>query len=275
MCRVRVNAKVNLALKVGAIRGDRHLLDTVVASCEEIYDVVSLNKRSDRQITVNGTKDESNTAVRMYRALMSKFDALGADILIEKGIPFNAGFGGSSADAAAVALAFQSMYGEIDENNLIRLCDGVGSDVFYMTIGGCARLMGYGEIVEPIALPNKLCAVVAKPFGGVSTAKAFALFDQLGGEKPFDIGELTNRLTCGDIENLRPYMKNQLFTAALHLNGNIGALVDLLETTCPTAVVMSGSGSGVLALYGDILHAREACDVVKKNCEFAVATYIY
>ena len=241
MQSVFARAKVNLALNVVGRDGPKHLLDGIYACCD-LGDTVTVSARKDKEIRVSyeGREGvfERDTSVLTARLLQESYMTTGADIMICKRIPEKRGLGGSSADAAGVARAFEAEFGlgKIDASVLL----SVGSDVPFQYVGGCARVSGKGEKISPQKLPRLYLALLLPP-KGVSTAECFALYDRVGGETG-DIDALTETLKRKE----PPVFKNALERAATILAPEIGVGRKILEDA-GFACGMTGSGS---ALFG-------------------------
>ena len=83
-------------------------------------------------------QDESNIA---YKAAAAFFEATGIEpnavISIEKEIPFEAGLAGGSADAAAVIVGLDELYGtKLSKQTMCEIGLTVGSDVPFCIRGG-------------------------------------------------------------------------------------------------------------------------------------------
>ena len=120
--RVRVPAKINLALKVGPPRPDGfHPLATVYQAVS-LYDEVHAawaDPERVRASTVTGEGadlvplDDSNLAVRAARLLArthGAHDSLGVSLSINKSIPVAGGLAGGSANGAAALLACAALW---------------------------------------------------------------------------------------------------------------------------------------------------------------------
>ena len=252
--RIKAYAKINLTLFVTGAAGGYHNLDSIVASVG-IYDEITLKKRDDGLITVTmhgeGSEDipaESNNAAKAAKLFVEKFGTSGADITIEKNIPMGAGLGGSSADAAGVLNGLKKLYNIDDDGELKRIADETGSDTRYMLTGGYARLFGRGDTVKPIDGKLKLNILLLVPDEKVSTKQCFTSFDKcgfVGGNS--DLAE--KALISKDIKGLSSQLSNSLMPSAISLSGGIKKCVDELKNFSPLAVNMTGSGSGVYALF--------------------------
>lgn len=241
MQSVFARAKVNLALNVIGREGPKHSLDGLYACCA-LGDTVTVSARKDQEIRVayEGRKSpyDRDTSYTMACLLQKSYRTNGADIMICKRIPEKRGLGGSSADAAGIARAFEAEFGlgGIDPLTLL----SVGSDVPFQYAGGCARVRGQGEDVNALSLPRLYLALLLPP-KGVSTAECFALYDRVGGESG-DIDALAATLR----QKKTPVFFNALERAATMLVPEIGEGRKMLEDA-GFACGMTGSGS---ALFG-------------------------
>src|SRR5690348_5777388 len=183
---VRSFAKINLGLRIGALRADGfHELRTVYQTIA-LHDVicVRVERGSGIEIRCDDSrvpKDESNTCYRIVERAMAALKARGRVVIeIEKRLPVQGGLGGASANAVAVLLGLErALKNELAGPERLRIAAEVGSDLPLFLIGGTALGVGRGEEVYPLSdLPSTPC-VVLLPETAVSTPKAFADWDQL------------------------------------------------------------------------------------------------
>lgn len=80
----------------------------------------------------------------------------GADIVVHKAVPTRAGMAGGSADAAAVLVALDALYGaRLAREELCAIGALVGADVPFCITGGTARVGGVGDVITPLTpLPD-------------------------------------------------------------------------------------------------------------------------
>jgi len=99
-------------------------------------------------------------------------------VTIDKAIPMQAGLGGGSADAAAALLGLGRLWGGVPITLLREVAAGLGADVPFFLSGGTALGLGRGEEIYPLVdLPPHWIVIVRPPFG-VSTAEAYAWYDE-------------------------------------------------------------------------------------------------
>ena len=273
--RIKAYAKINLTLFIMGVSGGYHDLDSIVASVG-VYDEIILKKRSDKlvNVTMRGEGCESipadkNNAVKAGELFVEQFKTNGADIMITKNIPMGAGLGGSSADAAGVLNGLKQLYNIDDDESLKRIADMTGSDTRYMLSGGYARLFGRGDRVVPIDSNLKLNILLLVPKDTVNTAQCYSLFDKcgtVGGNS--DLAE--KALISCDIKGLSAQLSNSLLKPAVSLSGEIKNCIEELKQFSPLAVNMTGSGSGVYALFEN----KKLCAEAKSRYSGSAKAYL-
>jgi 4-diphosphocytidyl-2-C-methyl-D-erythritol kinase len=185
---VRSFAKINLGLRIGAVREDGfHELLTIYQTIA-LHDVirVSVGRGNGIEIQCDDPrvpKDESNTCFRIVEKAMRALRSRGRVVIeIEKRLPVQGGLGGASANAVATLLGLErSLKKVLPAKEKLRIAAEVGSDLPLFLVGGTVLGVGRGEQVYPLEdLPATACVVVT-PDVGVSTPKAFAAWDRLCG----------------------------------------------------------------------------------------------
>ena len=273
--RLKACAKINLTLFVTGREGEYHTLDSLVGSVN-LYDTIAVKKRRDKQIsvTMHGMGSESipfenNNAVKAAKLFVEKFGTGGADITVRKNIPMGAGLGGSSADAAGVLNGLAKLYKTDDTESLKLIADRTGSDTRYMLSGGFARLSGRGNAVKVVKSKLKLHILLLVPDDSVSTAKCYGAFDGLG-EFGGNSDAAERAAVENDLKGLAGEISNSLTQAAASLSDGIKKCIDELNELAPLAVNMTGSGSGVYALFEN----KKACISARKSYKGSAKTFI-
>jgi 4-diphosphocytidyl-2-C-methyl-D-erythritol kinase len=186
---VRSFAKINLGLRIGALRPDGfHELRTVYQTIG-LHDIVRVKVERGTGIEIRCEdprvpKDESNTCYRIAECAMDVLKSRGRVIIeIEKRLPVQGGLGGASGNAVAALLALEHVLKkELPGPERLRIAAEVGSDLPLFLIGGTVLGVGHGEEVYPLPDLPPLPCVVALPDIAVSTPKAFAEWDRLHAE---------------------------------------------------------------------------------------------
>jgi 4-diphosphocytidyl-2-C-methyl-D-erythritol kinase len=273
--RTKSYAKLNLTLHVTGTNGGYHMLDSLVCSVD-LYDLISVKKRKDSNVTITmrgfgseGIPFESNNAVKAAERFIEYYGTTGCDITVDKNIPMGLGLGGSSADAAGVLNALAKLYKVGEKIGIKKIADTTGSDTKYMLDGGYARLFGRGDEVKPVEADTRLNFLLLAPKGGVSTAECFRRFDS-DGKFGGNSDDAEYALTNGDKAALGKCLGNSLFPAARTLSDDIKRAYDDLSSFDPLAVNMTGSGSGVYALF----ESPEYCTYAKSRYRGNMTAYV-
>ncbi|MFB9671600.1 4-(cytidine 5'-diphospho)-2-C-methyl-D-erythritol kinase [Microlunatus capsulatus] len=254
--RVRVPAKINLALKVGGRRPDGyHPLATVyhaVSLYDEVEAVWAEPDEFDVQVTGEGADqvplDDSNLALRAARLLArthGPYDSLGASLSIRKAIPVAAGLAGGSSNGAAALLACSVLWDlDVSPEALRELAAELGSDVPFALLGGTALGSGRGEEVVPALARGTYHWVLAFGHHGLSTPAVYGRFDELTPDAaaPEVPDDLMGALRSGDPALLGAALSNDLQDAALDLQPRLRQVLEAGLEYGAVGAVVSGSG---------------------------------
>lgn len=275
---VRAHAKVNLDLRVLGARPDGyHELRTVFQSID-LHDSLVCAARPGAFTVVCRTAgvplDSTNlvwvAAVRLWTALGRAGEPRDTRISIEKAIPVAAGLGGGSADAAAALLALARLWGGAPVTLLREVAAEVGADVPFFLSGGTALGLGRGEEIYPLVdLPQHWVVIVRPPYG-VSTAEAYAWYDEdraAGLREPRELQVLPVPWPTRAAQ-----MINDLEPPVVRRHPEIGALKTALRDAGAVAAAMSGSGSAVFGLFRSRAAARRLLRPLSKGGARALLT---
>jgi 4-diphosphocytidyl-2-C-methyl-D-erythritol kinase len=188
---VRSFAKINLGLRIGALRDDGfHELRTLYQTIA-LHDFirVQVGRGSGIEIRCEDSrvpKDKSNTCYRIVERAIAVLKARGRVVIeIEKRLPVQGGLGGASANAVAALLGLErAVSKKLSAPERLRIAAEVGSDLPLFLIGGTVLGVGRGEEVYPLPDLPAIPCVVATPEIGVSTPKAFADWDLFASCEP-------------------------------------------------------------------------------------------
>lgn len=263
--KVKVYAKLNLTLNVTGKRDGFHDIDSVAVSVD-IFDEVTVTARSDIRVTIGGmptVNDADNSAYRAACAFVKEFDTLGADIFVRKGIPFSAGTGGSSADAAAVVYCMCRLYGvDVSSPRVYSLCAALGSDVNFMLRGGLGRLRGKGDDAEYFPLNRPLYFALTTFDQGVTSKQAYSAYDALGESLPqTDNCKIMEMLTAGENAQAIMLFNNHLEQAVTSLSDYQRGYLDCVNRL-GLSVNMTGSGSAYYAAFDNKAQADKAAELL-------------
>jgi len=258
------HGKINLSLDIVGLREDGyHLMDMVMQSVGLADRIILRRAEKISVIAAAGIPtDERNTAFKAAKIFFERTGSSGGcEITMEKQIPHEAGMGGGSADAAAVLIGLDQMYGtDLPAETLLEMGLQVGADVPFCLIGGTALVQGIGERVTPcVPMPDCHILLVKPPFG-ISTGAAFRHFDEVGVTAHPDNPALISAMETGDLAAMSRAMANVLEESAG--NADIEALRERIAALGAEAALMTGSGSVVFGLFSDEEQARAAAEAV-------------
>lgn len=196
---------------------------------------------------------DQNLSVRAARWFMAAARVEGGiTITMTKRVPWTAGLGGGSSDAAATLAALNRLFGDpLPAGDLLEMGSGLGSDVpFFLSGAALALGWGRGERLLPLPpLPSRPALVVPPP-APVRTAEAYAWLDKDRGAD--DTGEFAtvipaDALTSWDAVRRRAH--NDFEPAVAGRLPAIGHWIDRLKATSAFLVTLAGSGGAIVALY--------------------------
>ena len=247
---VAAPAKLNLCLHVVGRRDDGyHLLDSLMVLIDWA-DTLHFERRSDGRIARHDSAaalPADDLCLRAARALQqASGSALGADITTHKRVPWGAGLGGGSSDAASTLLALNRLWGlgwPLDR--LLPIGLALGADVPFFLAGTNARVGGIGERLTPVAMPPRWFAVV-KPAAGLATRDVFAHPAVAGRVEAARIAGFSESFGR---EHLGNDCGNDLQSAAESLCPEVGLATTRLFQAFGNSR-MTGSGSAVFADAG-------------------------
>jgi 4-diphosphocytidyl-2-C-methyl-D-erythritol kinase len=161
-------AKLNLFLHVVGRQPDGYHLLQSAFMLIDWADVLHLERRGDGALhrhDLGPALPADDLCLRAARALQAASGTtLGADIHIDKQVPWGAGMGGGSSDAATTLLALNRLWGlHWPRRRLAELALPLGADVPFFIGGDNAFVEGIGEILTPVHLPEAGYVVVKPP----------------------------------------------------------------------------------------------------------------
>lgn len=253
-------AKLNLFLHVVGLRADGyHELQTVFQFLDQA-DQLRFHVRADGQIlrssgpaAIPATAD---LCVRAARALQAATQVrLGVEIDVVKRIPWGAGLGGGSSDAATTLVALNGLWRcgcTVDE--LAQLGLSLGADVPVFVRGQAAWGEGIGERLTPLQLPQPWYLVITPPCQ-VSTAEIFG--------DP-ELTRDTPKITISDFLAGRGH--NDCLPVVRRRYPPVARALDWLAAQGAQAR-LTGTGASVFAAFMDQAQARQL--LMKLPAEFS------
>ncbi len=257
--RVRASAcaKINLWLRVfGRDAKGYHAIESLFQLVSLADDLVV--ERGGGGVTLDGAPEglgpvAENLVVRAAtRFLAAARVSGGVRIALTKRIPWNAGLGGASSDAAATLAALNRLCGgPLSAGDLLELAASLGSDVPCF-LSGSALALGWGRGERLLALPALPARpmLVVPPPAPVKTADAYAWIDRdRGTEHTGEYAAVFRADAFGSWTAVRSHSHNDFESVVGGHLPAIGHWLDRLRTTDAFLVRLAGSGGAIIALY--------------------------
>lgn len=174
------NAKINIGLNITGKRADGyHELETIFYPFP-LYDIIEMTEHAgdgaSLEITgMNLRADNDNLCLKAYRLLADRFSLPPMHIHLHKQIPFGAGLGGGSADAAVVMKMINELFSlDLSSTELAVEAAKLGADCPFFIQNKSAYASGTGTDLSScsVDLSGKYIVLV-KPDVHISTVEAY------------------------------------------------------------------------------------------------------
>ena len=245
------NFKINIGLNIVAKRADGfHDLQTVFYPVHTLCDELEINRiekgvKLSVQNVENLCADEDNLCVKAFRLLQRQFDIDGVDIKLTKNIPFGAGLGGGSADAAFALKMYNELFQiQLSSMELRDLAAQLGSDTAFFVENSPVYATGRGEIMTPINLDLSDYKIeIIKPDFSISTKEAYA------GVHPQQPEISLNELIKKPISEWKHFIHNDFEESLFPKYPALQEIKNDLYSRGAIYASMSGSGSAVYGIF--------------------------
>jgi 4-diphosphocytidyl-2-C-methyl-D-erythritol kinase len=258
-------AKVNLWLRVfGRDAKGYHAI-------ESLFQLISLADeltvaRASAGVALHGAPEalgpaKDNLVVRAAeRFLRAAGTRSGCSITLVKRLPWSAGLGGGSSDAAATLLALNHLHARpLTLPDLMALGAELGSDVPFF-LSGAVLALGWGRGERLLALPALPARplLVVPPAAPVRTADAYNWLDHdRTAEETGEFAAVVPSTSLSSWDEVRRHSHNDFEPVIAGRLPAIGHWLDRLRGTDAFLVRLAGSGGAVVALF-DTARARDA-----------------
>ena len=260
------HAKINLALAVTGTRVDGyHELRSVflrLALHDRLEAELDPDAPSD-QLEIEGEEvtAEGNLVLRAASRLRAAIDPSLPPLRfrLRKRIPAAAGLGGGSSDAAAaIDLALAAWGVRLHPAERLGAALRVGADVPFFTAGHSASLVGgIGEHVTELPSLEPVAGILlVTPRERLSTAEVFAEFDRQPASGALERVDEVVLLLREGVDGMTLAAStamlreaNDLWPAAVRLRPQLEGVRDLVSRTIGHAVLLTGSGPTLVAVY--------------------------
>ena len=243
------NAKINLGLNIVGKRPDGyHDIETIFypIPLNDALEIVPAERQSFSQTGIPvDAPAEKNLVVKALDALKRRYAIPELEIHLLKAIPFGAGLGGGSADAAFMLKLVNDCCGlRLTDDELEAIAATIGADCPFFIRDQPVFATGTGNVFEPIELSLRgyhLCLV--KPDVAVSTAEAYARVTPA--PPRVSLREIARR----PVGEWREAMVNDFEPSVFARHPEIARVKERLYAEGALYAAMSGSGSSVFGLF--------------------------
>lgn len=249
------NCKINLGLHVVGKRPDGyHNIETVFlpvgSFCDELEITLSDTFSFIQQgIPVDCLPDD-NICVKAYRLLLADFPdkVKPVQMRLVKNIPFGAGLGGGSADAAFALQMLNTLMGlALNEETLCRYAARIGADCPFFIINTPAYATGIGDQLQPVDVDlSKYRIVIEKPDDAVSTREAYSGLTLRDAARP-DLRTLMQL----HVSEWKGILVNDFEESIFPNHPAIAELKDDMYRRGALYASMTGSGAAVFGIFED------------------------
>ena len=273
--RLNAYAKINLTLDiVGTLENGFHALRSVMAPislCDEIELEITDNFEFYCNMPELATDD--NLCVRASKMF---FEATGikqaVTIRLTKNVPFPAGLGGGSSDAACVLKGLNALFGDpLCENELFAIAEKLGSDVPLCLLSKPALCEGRGEVLTPVSSLPELNIVIAIGRDRLSTPTVFKEYDKMNLPVENSTERFLKALESGDTDKALSETGNAFEPVTDILSPETKLLRDGLLSNGAVASHLSGSGPSVYGVFKNSKSAENAAKALRDMGYFAVS----
>lgn len=250
---VKANAKINLTLDITGKREDGYHFLRMVMQSVTLCDTLTLRTEGKGiRLFCDRSEIPCNELNTVYKAASAFFAHTGINpnltVHIDKAIPSQAGLGGGSADAAAVLLALNQIYGVgLPEQTLCEIGLKIGADVPFCVVGGTALAEGIGEKLTALPALPPCSIVICKPPVGVDTKRAYALADAASKKESGFSAAMLDAVRKGDLGAVARNLGNE-FEQVMHL-AEAAHIKNAMLRHGALGACMTGSGSAVFGIF--------------------------
>lgn len=271
------NCKINIGLRVVRKRPDGyHDLETIFVPVYGLHDELEVTPSPTFSFTQEGIAvdcpEEDNLIIKCYRSMAAKYPQIGAvSIHFKKNIPFGAGLGGGSSDAAHMAIALNELFGlGLSKAQLAEEVRPLGADCPFFIYNTPCYAEGIGDILTPIDLDFKGTRIVLiKPAEGVSTKEAYSGITR----HPEVAGQIKSVLCQSEGRSVLCYRSdlfiNDFEATVFPLHPIIADIKKHLLDAGAYYASMSGSGSTVFGLFKNNSEGRTDANLALLKQQFA------
>ncbi|MCI0469805.1 MAG: 4-(cytidine 5'-diphospho)-2-C-methyl-D-erythritol kinase [Nitrospirae bacterium] len=288
MITIKTPAKINWALYVLNKRDDNFHNIISLMHCISLYDTLIFDEAKEIELIHGMDIPSEENIVYKAAAMIREYAGVnrGARIRLIKEIPFGAGLGGGSSDAACALIGLNKLWGlGLSEDEMRQLSSRLGSDAQFFFDCPLAIAEGKGEILTPLTINISYALLLVKPDFPISTAWAYQRLDSArrrikltnGDNKIDNIQLIYKALNQKETHLLKSLSHNDFEDVVTRKYPVINHIKQELINNGASHALMSGSGSVVFGLFEDrgmaISASRHFSQCWNKVVETSITNY--
>jgi 4-diphosphocytidyl-2-C-methyl-D-erythritol kinase len=258
------NCKINLGLHITEKRPDGyHNIETVfypIALCDRLE--ISPSERFS--FSQNGIRlecmDSDNLCVKAYKLIKNDFSQIGnVDIKLTKNIPFGAGLGGGSADAAFTLMMLNSIFAlQLSDEQLADYARKLGADCAFFVRNTPVYATEKGDVFAECSISlSNYSLLLVKPDIFISTPEAYS------GVKPHKAQYDIRNILSQPIETWKNKLVNDFEESIFPKHPLLSDIKSMLYDSGAVYAAMSGSGSSMYGIFPK--NAKISMDILDKK----------
>ena len=225
-----------------------HDLETIFYPVYGLHDELQVDRSEDFSFIQDGLvvdcSPADNLIYKTYARMRERYPQIGnVKITFKKNIPFGAGLGGGSSDAAHMAIALNEIFAlGLNQEQLAQEVSPLGADCPFFVYNSPCYAEGIGDKLTPINLDlTGLRLLMIKPKCGVSTKEAY------GGIVPKGCSDLFRVIQ--DRNELFHVASNDFEDTVFSVHPELAEIKQRLLDAGAVYAAMSGSGSTIFGLF--------------------------
>ncbi len=248
-------AKINLGLLITGKRKDGyHTLETIFAPINW-YDTIEFSDSEAISMScsiLDLSVDDNNLCIKAAKSLQQFAGTTkGVAMHLQKQVPFGAGLGGGSSDAATV-LRVLNQFWQVNASpiELHALAVKLGADVpYFLAMKGLAYARGIGDELDDLALTLPYYVVTVFPDEHIATAWAYKHFYPRFDRKLPDLKKCVSELCLSGKKEDLALFENDFEPAVFDHYPAVRQVKSALLEAGSIFASLSGSGSAVFGLF--------------------------
>ncbi|PKQ60389.1 4-(cytidine 5'-diphospho)-2-C-methyl-D-erythritol kinase [Labilibaculum filiforme] len=246
------NAKINIGLNIVAKRPDGfHNIETIFypIPLTDGLEIATSDKKENYTFSSSGIPiriaDRDNIVCKAYELLRTQYQIPSSTIHLHKNIPFGAGLGGGSSDAAFMIKMLNEQYQlKLSYESMENLAGQLGSDCPFFIQNKPVFATGKGDIFSEVLINlSGYHLLLIKPDVHISTPEAYSKV------QPVQPSKSLKELIKEPIQNWKNSIFNDFENSIFPAHPELEKIKSHLYSMGALYASMSGSGSSLFGIF--------------------------